>query len=95
MNQADMLTRFVRETDVDLVMPAGRCTLLDASGLKDLLPEALRRGVGVLAAGVFNPGLRPATIRKHTPTSTTDPLPRTWCSEPAALPPCAASTAAP
>ena len=52
-----MLTRFVRETDVDLVMPAGRCTLLDASGLKDLLPEALRRGVGVLAAGVFNSGL--------------------------------------
>jgi len=57
MNQADMLTRFVRETDVDLVMPAGRCTLLDPSGLKDLLPEALRRGVGVLAAGVFNSGL--------------------------------------
>ena len=57
MNQADMLIRFVRETDVDLVMPAGRCTLLDPSGLKDLLPEALRRGVGVLAAGVFNSGL--------------------------------------
>jgi D-threo-aldose 1-dehydrogenase len=57
MNQAAMLTRFVRETDVDLVMPAGRFTLLDDSALKQLLPEALRRGVGVLAAGVFNSGL--------------------------------------
>jgi D-threo-aldose 1-dehydrogenase len=57
MNQADMLTRFVRETDIDLVMLAGRFTLLDDTGLRALLPEALRRGVGVLAAGVFNSGL--------------------------------------
>jgi len=57
MNHADMLTRFVRETDVDLVMLAGRFTLLDDTGLRVLLPEALRRGVGVLAAGVFNSGL--------------------------------------
>lgn len=57
MNQAEMLTRFVRETDIDLVMPAGRFTLLDPTGLRELLPETLRRGVGVLAAGVFNSGL--------------------------------------
>ena len=57
MNQAAMLTRFVRETDIDLVMPAGRFTLLDDTGLRELLPEALRRGIGVLAAGVFNSGL--------------------------------------
>ena len=57
MNQAEMLTRFVRETDVDLVMLAGRFTLLDNTGLRVLLPEALRRGVGVLAAGVFNSGV--------------------------------------
>jgi D-threo-aldose 1-dehydrogenase len=57
MNQAEMLTRFVRETDVDLVMLAGRFTLLDDTGLRDLLPEAERRGIGVLAAGVFNSGL--------------------------------------
>ena len=57
MNQAAMLTRFVRETDIDLVMPAGRFTLLDDTCLRELLPAALRRGVGVLAAGVFNSGL--------------------------------------
>jgi D-threo-aldose 1-dehydrogenase len=57
MNQAGMLTRFVRETDIDVVMLAGRFTLLDGAGLGELLPEAARRGVGVLAAGVFNSGL--------------------------------------
>jgi len=95
MNQAAMLTRFVHETDVDLVMPAGRFTLLDDSALKELLPEALRRGVGVLATGVLTRACWPATNRASTPTSTTEPLPRTWCGEPASSPPYAASTAAP
>ena len=57
MNQSPMLTRFVRETDVDVVMVAGRYTLLDQSASHDLLPEALSRGVGVINAGIFNSGL--------------------------------------
>lgn len=57
MNQTPMLTRFVRETDVDLVMCAGRYTLLEQGALADLLPAALERSVGVVIAGVFNSGL--------------------------------------
>lgn len=57
MNQSAMLARFVRECDVDLVMLAGRFTLLDQGALDDLLPVALERGVGVVAAGVYNSGL--------------------------------------
>ncbi|MFJ1707680.1 aldo/keto reductase [Kitasatospora sp. NPDC088346] len=57
MNQTVMLTRFVRETDVDVVLLAGRYSLLDQSGLATLLPEAARRGVSVLVGGVFNSGL--------------------------------------
>jgi D-threo-aldose 1-dehydrogenase len=57
MNQAEMLTRFVTETDVDVVLVAGRYTLLDQSAVAALLPAALRRGVAVLAGGVFNSGL--------------------------------------
>ncbi|GAB3253325.1 aldo/keto reductase [Nocardioides dilutus] len=56
MNQAPMLARFVRESDVDVVMVAGRYTLLDQSG-EDLLSVALEQGVGVLNAGIFNSGL--------------------------------------
>jgi D-threo-aldose 1-dehydrogenase len=57
MNQSAMLAEFVRRCDVDLMMLAGRYTLLDQSALDDLLPVALERGVGVVAAGVYNSGL--------------------------------------
>ncbi|MFI5835831.1 aldo/keto reductase [Micromonospora sp. NPDC051300] len=57
MNQWRMLERFVADTDVDTVMLAGRYTLLDQSAGRTMLPRCLERGVGVLAAGVFNSGV--------------------------------------
>ncbi|MEO6117414.1 MAG: aldo/keto reductase [Pseudolysinimonas sp.] len=57
MNQSAMLAEFVRRCDVDVVMLAGRYTLLDQSALDDLLPLATERGVAVVAAGVYNSGL--------------------------------------
>ncbi|WP_353807569.1 aldo/keto reductase [Agromyces sp. SYSU T00194] len=57
MNQSAMLARFVRESDLDVVMLAGRFTLFEQDALDDLLPVALERGVGVVAAAVYNSGL--------------------------------------
>ena len=57
MNQAEMLTRFVRETDIDVVLIAGRYTLLDKSAADELLPAAAEHGVSVMVGGVFNSGL--------------------------------------
>ncbi len=57
MNQSAMLARFVQETDVDVVMCAGRYTLLEQGALYDLLPAAQAEGVGVVIAGVYNSGL--------------------------------------
>ncbi|MEV4429402.1 aldo/keto reductase [Streptomyces sp. NPDC049602] len=57
MNQAQLPARFVRETDIDTVLLAGRYSLLDQRGLVDLLPLAAERGVGVVVGGVFNSGL--------------------------------------
>jgi D-threo-aldose 1-dehydrogenase len=57
MNAAEPLTRLVLETDVDLVMLAGRYTLLEQGGLDGLLPACTKHGVGVVIAGVFNSGL--------------------------------------
>ena len=57
MNQSEMLTRFVKETDVDLVMLAGRFTLLEQGALEELLPAALENGVGIVNVGVYNSGL--------------------------------------
>jgi D-threo-aldose 1-dehydrogenase len=57
MNQSAMLTRFVTETDIDVVLVAGRYTLLDQSAAIDLLPACVERGVGVIAGGVMNSGI--------------------------------------
>jgi D-threo-aldose 1-dehydrogenase len=57
MNQWQLPARFVRETDIDLVMLAGRYTLLEQPALVEFLPLCVERGVGVVAAGVFNSGL--------------------------------------
>ena len=57
MNQSQMLARFVAETDIDVVMCAGRYSLMEQPALADLLPAAADRGVGVIAVGVFSSGL--------------------------------------
>jgi D-threo-aldose 1-dehydrogenase len=57
MNQAEMLTRFVRRFDLDVVLVAGRYSLLDQRALDELLPACEERGVAVVVGGVFNSGL--------------------------------------
>ena len=57
MNQTGVLTRFVRDTDVDVVLCAGRYTLLDQHALAELLPAAAARGTSVVIGGAFNSGL--------------------------------------
>jgi D-threo-aldose 1-dehydrogenase len=57
MNFADVLTTFVRRSDVDTLMVAGRYTLLEQPALDELLPLCAARGVGVVAAGVYNSGI--------------------------------------
>ncbi|MEV0973090.1 aldo/keto reductase [Microtetraspora glauca] len=72
MNQWELPARFVRQTDIDVIMLAGRYTMLDQSGLP-LLDECAERGVRVLAAGVFNSGLlatdRPSGTFDYQPAS--------------------------
>ncbi|MEP7055960.1 MAG: aldo/keto reductase [Actinomycetota bacterium] len=57
MNQVEMLTRFVSETDIDVVLCAGRYTLLDQSAALELFPACLERGVSVVMGGVYNSGV--------------------------------------
>ncbi|MEU6970020.1 aldo/keto reductase [Kitasatospora aureofaciens] len=57
MNQAELPARFIRETDLDAVLLAGRYSLLDQRGLAELLPLAEERKVAIVVGGVFNSGL--------------------------------------
>ena len=57
MNQSAMLTRFATETDIDVVLLAGRYTLLDQEALPELLPACLERGIAVVVGDVINSGV--------------------------------------
>ncbi|MFG3253757.1 aldo/keto reductase [Streptomyces sp. NPDC048172] len=75
MYDTAMLTRLVREADVDAVMLSGRCTLLDHSAYDDLLPACAERNVSLVAASVFNSGL--LATPDPSPTATYDYAPAT------------------
>ncbi|MEU5262168.1 aldo/keto reductase [Amycolatopsis sp. NPDC021455] len=78
MNQWQMPARFVERLDVDVVLLAGRYTLLDRSGER-LLDRCGERGVDVVLGGVFNSGLlidpRPGAWFDYAP-ATADVLDR-------------------
>jgi D-threo-aldose 1-dehydrogenase len=56
-NHAATAVTFVERCDVDLVMVAGRLTLLDREAHGELLGILGERGIPMLAAGVFNSGV--------------------------------------
>ena len=57
MNQCQIPLRIMAKTDIDLILIAGRYSLLDQEAMAELLPSALARNVDVIAAGVFNSGI--------------------------------------
>jgi D-threo-aldose 1-dehydrogenase len=57
MNQWEMPVRFARAADFDCFLLAGRYTLLDRSGARELLPLCAERGIAIIAGGVFNSGI--------------------------------------
>lgn len=81
MNQSKMLARFAQAADFDCFLLAGRYTLLDQSGLRDLLPLAVKRGMTVNVGGVFNSGIladpKPgSSFDYHAVGSNSEPLQR-------------------
>lgn len=57
MNQAEMLARFAREGDFDCLLVAGRYTLIDHTGLRELLPICERKHISVIIGGPYNSGI--------------------------------------
>ncbi|CAH0199559.1 aldo/keto reductase [Microbacterium foliorum] len=54
---SDALAASVRAADLDLIMVAGRYTLLEQPAAEDVLPACRETGTGIVAASVFNSGL--------------------------------------
>ncbi|GFE25838.1 aldo/keto reductase [Streptomyces libani] len=57
MNHSAPLARLVADLDADVVLCAGRWTLLERTAAGDLLPVCARRGTSVVVGGVYNSGL--------------------------------------
>ncbi len=57
VNEAEMCVRFAKAGSFDVMLLAGRYSLLEQPALTEFLPLALERGIGVLLGGVFNSGI--------------------------------------
>ena len=66
MNQCETPTRIIKETDIDMVLIAGRYSLLDQKALEGLFPAALEHNVDIIAAGVFNSGILANPVKGAT-----------------------------
>lgn len=55
-NEVETAERFVKQAPIDVVLIAGRATLLDRSAETSLLPRCIDLDVAVIAGGVFNSG---------------------------------------
>ena len=66
MNQWEMPARFAREGDFDCFLLAGRYTLLDHSGLEELLPLCEEKSVSVILGGPYNSGVLASDLGPDT-----------------------------
>lgn len=57
VNEAEMCLRFAGAGDFDVMLLAGRYSLLEQPALEHFLPLAQRKGIGVMLGGVFNSGI--------------------------------------
>lgn len=55
--RCDTALTLLTEAEPDLMMIAGRLTLLDHTALEELSPACVRRGVPLIAAAIFNSGV--------------------------------------
>jgi len=92
VNEVQVVLNVLQEADLDVLMLAGRYSLLDHSALPRLLPECQRRGVRIALGGVFNSGILATGVRGDAPPrfnyapATPDWLSRTaaierWCKD--------------
>jgi len=73
MNICSYATKAVKEMDLDVILIAGRYSLLDQSAQEVLFKESLKKQTGVMVGGVYNSGV----LANPTPESTYNYVPVT------------------
>ena len=64
MNEWQMPLEFIQRFDLDIILLAGRYTLLDHSGLSEFLPECVNRNVKIAVGGPYNSGILARDLSK-------------------------------
>ena len=64
MNEWQMPLKFIRRFDLDIILLAGRYTLLDHTGLDEFLPECVERDVKITIGGPYNSGILARDLSK-------------------------------
>jgi len=67
VNDVRIVIDVLREAELDVLLLAGRYSLLDHSALPELLPLCTERGVRIALGGAFNSGLLATGTRSGTP----------------------------
>jgi D-threo-aldose 1-dehydrogenase len=63
VNDAEVCVAALAHADLDVLLLAGRYTLLDQSALPELMPLCVRHGVKVIVGGPFNSGILATGVR--------------------------------
>lgn len=77
-NDVGVVLDVLREADLDVLMLAGRYSLLDHSALPVLLPQCLARGVRIALGGAFNSGILATGTRGGAATFNYAPAAHEW-----------------
>ena len=64
MNEWQMPLKFIQQFDLDIILLAGRYTLLDHSGLEEFLQACVERDVKITVGGPYNSGILARDLSK-------------------------------
>jgi D-threo-aldose 1-dehydrogenase len=85
VNDAQIVLDVLREADLDVLLLAGRYSLLDHTALPELLPLCVQRGVRIALGGAFNSGLLATGTRSGQARFDYAPAARDWVERTARL----------
>lgn len=85
MNQWEMPARFMQAFHLDIVLLAGRYTLLDHAAYAEFLPLCQERGTKIATGGPYNSGILAATDFDRPTWFNYQPAPAAWIARARAL----------
>jgi D-threo-aldose 1-dehydrogenase len=66
VNDVQVCLDVLQQTDLDCLLLAGRYSLIDHSGLPELLPLCAKKNIRMALGGVFNSGILATGVKAHT-----------------------------